>query len=261
MSTLVTYVFYKNILFSIGQFWFNFNNAWSGQKYYTEAVIQMFNVIFTSVPILLYGSYDRDMAPRFPEKAYPQLYTLCINDFYFNTRLFWGWIGDAIFDSIIMSVMPLYFLEHADFRDGLQSFWTAGALTCTAILTVCNIKLLFFQNRWDRFQAFFLVLSIGTWFAVAFAVSSLILVDYDWFQVFHHACANPNFWLGVIWLLSVIVMKDTFMVAVRRQFYPTPPMIIQEMDKFQFEARSQKESIWESVPDDEYEHMPGECIL
>jgi P-type E1-E2 ATPase len=36
MSSLVCYMFYKNILMSIAQFWFNFNCGFSGQKYYTE---------------------------------------------------------------------------------------------------------------------------------------------------------------------------------------------------------------------------------
>ena len=40
---------------SMAQFWFNFNNAWSGQKYYTEGAIQLFNLVYTSVPILLLG--------------------------------------------------------------------------------------------------------------------------------------------------------------------------------------------------------------
>ena len=42
---------------SMAQFWFNFNNAWSGQKYYTEGAIQLFNLLYTSVPILLLGTY------------------------------------------------------------------------------------------------------------------------------------------------------------------------------------------------------------
>ena len=42
---------------SMAQFWFNFNNAWSGQKYYTEGSIQFYNLMYTSLPILLLGEY------------------------------------------------------------------------------------------------------------------------------------------------------------------------------------------------------------
>lgn len=36
MSNVVCFIFYKNILMSLAQFWFNFNCGFSGQKYFTE---------------------------------------------------------------------------------------------------------------------------------------------------------------------------------------------------------------------------------
>jgi len=46
------------------QFWFNFDNAWSGQKYFTEGAIQLFNACFTLLPIIMLAAYDRDLAPH-----------------------------------------------------------------------------------------------------------------------------------------------------------------------------------------------------
>jgi hypothetical protein len=57
MSQVVRYMFYKNILMSMAQFWFNFYNAWSGQKYYTEGAIQLFNLAYTALPIVLLGMF------------------------------------------------------------------------------------------------------------------------------------------------------------------------------------------------------------
>jgi magnesium-transporting ATPase (P-type) len=83
MTSVVCYMFYKNILMSMGQFWFNFNNGWSGQKYYTEGAIQMFNLLYTSIPILLLGVYDRDVRPG-AVFAYPRLYAAGIRGDYFQ---------------------------------------------------------------------------------------------------------------------------------------------------------------------------------
>jgi magnesium-transporting ATPase (P-type) len=47
---------------SLAQFWFAFFNGFSGQKYYTEGGIQLFNVVFTSIPILILGAYDMDLS-------------------------------------------------------------------------------------------------------------------------------------------------------------------------------------------------------
>ena len=97
MSNLVCYMFYKNILMSIAQFWFAWLNGFSGklaiyflilvnilkstlgQKIYTEAGIQLFNLMFTSIPILLHGIYDMDVH-RAAAYKFPQLYTSCMKN-------------------------------------------------------------------------------------------------------------------------------------------------------------------------------------
>lgn len=84
MSFVVCFIFYKNIMCSLCQFWFNTVNGFSGQKYFTEGAIQTFNLIYTSVPIILYGAYDTDLPPSYPLITYPQLYKRCINNGYFN---------------------------------------------------------------------------------------------------------------------------------------------------------------------------------
>ncbi len=84
MSNVVCFTFYKNILCSIAQFWFNAQCGFSGQKYYTEGAIQTYNIIYTSIPIILYGVYDMDLPPLYPTKLFPQLYKRCIENGYLN---------------------------------------------------------------------------------------------------------------------------------------------------------------------------------
>ncbi len=61
MALLVAYIFYKNIVQSVAQFAFAFVNAFSGQKYFTEGSIQLYNVLFTTLPLLLLGMWDTDV--------------------------------------------------------------------------------------------------------------------------------------------------------------------------------------------------------
>lgn len=37
------------------------SNAFSGQKLFTEGSIQLYNVLFTTAPLLLFGMWDRDV--------------------------------------------------------------------------------------------------------------------------------------------------------------------------------------------------------
>ena len=87
MSTLICYIFYKNILMSISQFWYNFSCAYSGQKYFTEGAIQMYNFLYTNFPLLLYGIYDKDISSEAILK-FPKVYLSGINDEYFNVSSF-----------------------------------------------------------------------------------------------------------------------------------------------------------------------------
>lgn len=86
MSHLICFMFYKNILQSLGQFWFNFYCGFSGQKYYTEGAIQLFNLFFTSIPILLTAIYDMDISRTFATKLFPQCYMRSVRNGYFNVR-------------------------------------------------------------------------------------------------------------------------------------------------------------------------------
>jgi magnesium-transporting ATPase (P-type) len=83
MSNLVCYMFYKNIGMSLTMFWFNFFCAFSGEKMYTEGAIQFFNLFYTSIPILLYATYDKDVSPQ-DAVRFPQLYRAGIHNEFFN---------------------------------------------------------------------------------------------------------------------------------------------------------------------------------
>ena len=85
MSNLVCYMFYKNVLMSMGQWWFNFSDGFSGQKYYTEGGIQLFNLIFTSIPIILYSVYDKDL--EYYVQLFPQLYQIGVKNELFTVLM------------------------------------------------------------------------------------------------------------------------------------------------------------------------------
>ena len=88
---------------SIAQFWFNFSCAFSGQKYYTEGAIQMFNFLYTNFPLLLMGVYDMDILPSSAHK-FPQIYLSGVNDEYFKVIVFFvccTYCCDCLFNYLV----------------------------------------------------------------------------------------------------------------------------------------------------------------
>ena len=118
-------------------FWFNFNCGFSGQKYFTEGAIQMFNLIFTSLPILFYAAADKDLPVELVYR-FPGIYKACIDGAYFTSSGFWRWVITGVLESVVMSVLALYFLENA--KGYSLGFWASGALNYTVIVFVVNLK-------------------------------------------------------------------------------------------------------------------------
>lgn len=53
------YVFYKNALLVLPQFYFSFMSLSSGQNFYYDVLYQAYNVLYTSLPIIVLGVFDQ----------------------------------------------------------------------------------------------------------------------------------------------------------------------------------------------------------
>jgi hypothetical protein len=206
---------------SLGHFWLNFNNGWSGQKYYTEASIQLFNLIFTSLPIIFLGVYDMDVSPQYVYR-FPQLYIECTKGKYFTTLRFWGFILMAAVESVLFSVLPLYFLTGMKVDNGVVStFWEAGAMCYTAIICIVNIKMFFLQYKWYIGSLIILAVSIITWFAIGFGISSFTWVDFNWYGLWYRVMRDGTFWLTLLILTSLAFVVDLAISTFMWIFFPT----------------------------------------
>lgn len=244
-------------------FWFNFNCGFSGQKYFTEGAIQMFNLIFTSLPILFYAAADKDLPVELVYR-FPGIYKACIDGAYFTSVGFWRWVITAVLESVVISVLALYFLENA--KGYSLGFWASGALNYTVIIFVVNIKvcvpppallpaacalpcpsphsvpphsscpfllvsqLFNFQTQWTWQHLFLLFISILSWFLVAIVINvSVSLSSFDWYNVFFALMSTGDFWMTLLWLVVLLCGWETFVDGVRRAIFYEPLHILQEV--------------------------------
>lgn len=56
---VVTYFFYKNLMFTLTQFWFTFRTGFSGQRFYDDWFQSLYNVIFTALPVIVLGLFEK----------------------------------------------------------------------------------------------------------------------------------------------------------------------------------------------------------
>jgi P-type E1-E2 ATPase len=60
-AALVQSSFYKNMAFFLTQFWFGFWNGFTAQTLYDDWVVTFFNIVFTSLPPLFLGCFEKDI--------------------------------------------------------------------------------------------------------------------------------------------------------------------------------------------------------
>ena len=78
LSRLIKYSFYKNICFAFVLFFYQFYNGFSGQALVDGISAAAYNVVFTSLPILLFAVLDRPVIHFSSLIRYPQVWPLLI---------------------------------------------------------------------------------------------------------------------------------------------------------------------------------------
>ena len=61
ISEMILYFFYKNMLFTLPQFIAGFFNGFSGQTIFDDIYITLYNLAFTSIPLLFRAVLEQDV--------------------------------------------------------------------------------------------------------------------------------------------------------------------------------------------------------
>lgn len=61
LAELIIFMFYKNMIFTMPQIMFCFLNAYSGQTLFGDWYISMYNLFFTTIPVVIRAIFDKDV--------------------------------------------------------------------------------------------------------------------------------------------------------------------------------------------------------
>uniref|UniRef100_A0A670ZU54 Phospholipid-transporting ATPase n=1 Tax=Pseudonaja textilis TaxID=8673 RepID=A0A670ZU54_PSETE len=125
IAKCILYCFYKNIVLYIIEIWFAFVNGFSGQILFERWCIGLYNVMFTAMPPLTLGIFERSCHKENMLK-YPELYKTSQNALDFNSKVFWIHCLNGLFHSVILFWFPLKFVViTVCLKAGLEtSYWT-----------------------------------------------------------------------------------------------------------------------------------------
>lgn len=236
ITKLILYCFYRNIALYITQFWFAIFNGWSGQTFYERFTLTAYNIVWTFFPVLMLGIFDKDVDDRMVFE-HPQLYQTGVRKVYFNFKVFWGWVLNAIWQSLVLyGFVALTFTHANSFYSGRAiDLFSMGTVSYTCVVFTVNLKLALEIRYWTWPNHLFLwgsIVAYCLWLIVYGVLFDNPTVDAgsDLFYVIFHLVTTPLFWFTIIIVPWICLIRDVTWKYIVRTNLPRSYHIIQEIE-------------------------------
>ncbi|KAG5658725.1 hypothetical protein KAF25_007278 [Fusarium avenaceum] len=236
VTKTILYSFYKNIALYMTQFWYTFQNVFSGQVIYESWTLSFYNVFYTVLPPLALGILDQFISARLLDR-YPQLYMMGQQNYFFRLKVFLQWIANAIYHSIVLYIWGQLFW-YGDLIQGdgkIAGHWVWGtALYGATLLTVLG-KAALVTNNWTKYHVLAIPGSMAIWYvltAVYGIVAPMAGVSMEYRGTIPRIYESPVFWLQTVCLAIMCLLRDFVWKYVKRMYRPQTYHHIQEIQKY-----------------------------
>ena len=227
MSTMIFYLFYKCILLNLVTYWFLFFSAASGQRIYLEACLQLYNFVWTALPIIVCGVYDRDISDDLARKM-PQVFHLGVRRAYFNVGTALWWALCAMGESVTIFLAVILATQGTVTDKGRDPGVTfLGDFAFAIVLVVVTLKLCLHQYQITWMQHGVMAVCLLVWWPMSKAGSlhfwigapgSTYVLDYA--GLFEMVQLEPCYWLLLALVTAATTLPQLYLGTYKRSFYP-----------------------------------------
>ncbi|XP_024305836.1 putative phospholipid-transporting ATPase IM isoform X20 [Homo sapiens] len=141
MCKFLCYFFYKNFAFTLVHFWFGFFCGFSAQTVYDQWFITLFNIVYTSLPVLAMGIFDQDVSDQNSVDC-PQLYKPGQLNLLFNKRKFFICVLHGIYTSLVLFFIPYGAFYNVAGEDGqhIADYQSFAVTMATSLVIVVSVQ-------------------------------------------------------------------------------------------------------------------------
>jgi len=239
ISKVILYSFYKNITLYIIELWFAIYSYWSGQVIYERWTIGMFNILFTSLPPLALGIFDKTCSAETRE-SFPALYKTSQRSELFNIKMFWLWIGTAIYHSVLLFWIPMLAMKTGvSWSNGhSDGYLVLGNTVYSLVVIVTCLKAGLVMHNWTWFSHVSIWGSIALWFLFLVVYSSLWpslkFVASNMPGMFTIIMSSPVFWFCLFMVPIAVLLVDCTATFIMFRLRPS------ESDKMRSAEQNKK---------------------
>ncbi|EAQ89858.1 hypothetical protein CHGG_06477 [Chaetomium globosum CBS 148.51] len=233
LAESISNFFYKNMVWTWAIFWYQAFTDFDISYIFEYTYILMFNLFFTSVPVILMGVLDQDVSDTV-SLAVPQLYRRGIERKEWTQTKFWAYMVDGIYQSTLSFFIPYIFviLTTTGSGNGLDVS-ERTRLGCyiahPAVLTI-NSYILINTYRWDWLMILVVVISdVFIFFWTGVYTSFTYAAGF--YQAAPQIYQELTFWMCLIVTPVVCLLPRLVIKAMQKQLFPYDVDIIREQAK------------------------------
>ncbi|XP_037782444.1 probable phospholipid-transporting ATPase IM isoform X2 [Penaeus monodon] len=230
MCKFLRYFFYKNFAFTLCHFWFAFFVAFSAQTLFDPMFISVYNLFYTSMPVLALGIFEQDVNAVNSIK-FPRLYGPGLSNALFNKREFFRSALHGFLTSCVLFFIPFGAYYNGMDQDGrsMADQQTFGSVVATILVIVVTVQICLDTSYWTMFNHITIWGSLIFYFLLQYFYNFVIGGEYV--GALAKAMGEPMFYFTS--LLTIVVLMLPVM-AWRFYWVDVHPTL---SDKVRFKQR------------------------
>ncbi|XP_055393983.1 probable phospholipid-transporting ATPase IM isoform X6 [Bubalus kerabau] len=243
MCKFLCYFFYKNFAFTLVHFWFGFFCGFSAQTVYDQWFITLFNIVYTSLPVLAMGIFDQDVSDQ-NSMDYPQLYRPGQLNLLFNKHEFFICMAHGIYTSLALFFIPYGAFHNMAGEDGQHTadYQSFAVTMATSLIIVVSVQIALDTSYWTVINHVFIWGSIATYFSILFTMHSngifgLFPNQFPFVGNARHSLTQKCTWLIILLTTVASVMPVVAFRFLKVDLFPALSDQIRQWQKAQKKAR------------------------
>uniref|UniRef100_A0AAQ5ZL31 Phospholipid-transporting ATPase n=1 Tax=Amphiprion ocellaris TaxID=80972 RepID=A0AAQ5ZL31_AMPOC len=236
LANMILYFIYKNVMYVNLLFWYQFFCGFSGSVMTNSWVLIFFNLIFTSIPPLIYGILDQD-TPADTLMEQPELYQAV-----YVPNMFWITVLDAFYQSLVCFFVPYFAFAGSDV--GELSF---GSPINTSALLIILLHQVIESKTLTWIHILVLVLSGSSYFGFVLLFSVLCVTcspPTNPLGVETLQMSQPLFYIICILTIVMALLPRLLLRALHNTLHPSAVLKSDQMDRMNAEKYSRRMLCW-----------------
>ncbi|KFQ32733.1 putative phospholipid-transporting ATPase IG, partial [Merops nubicus] len=219
IAHLVQYFFYKNLCFILPQFLYQFFCGFSQQPLYDAAYLTMYNICFTSLPILAYSLLEQHITID-TLTSDPQLYMKVSDNAMLQWKPFLYWTFLGAFEGLVFFFGVYFLFQNSSLEDNGKIFgnWTFGTIVFTVLVFTVTLKLALDTRFWTWMNHFVIWGSLAFYVFFSFFWGGVIwqpfLKQQRMYFVFAHMLTSVSTWLAIILLIFISLFPEILLIVL-----------------------------------------------